>query len=184
MVWLAFSGLVLCYVGLVLVNMLVWALEADTVEYGEWKTGVRAEGIIYALFSFTRKTGQAVGGALAAYALAIGGYVAGVETQSVEAEWGIRAAAGLLPAVAAGLAVLIMFFYPLTDKRHREIVAEIEERRRSQPRRRAGPLDRGVRRRPPRDRPRRAHDRRVAVDRSHRQPRHRLPTTTRKSPDP
>ena len=102
MVWLAFSGLVLCYVGLVLVNMLVWALEADTVEYGEWKTGVRAEGIIYALFSFTRKTGQAVGGALAAYALAIGGYVAGVETQSVEAEWGIRAAAGLLPAVAAG----------------------------------------------------------------------------------
>ncbi len=133
MVWLAFSGLVLCYVGLVLVNMLVWALEADTVEYGEWKTGVRAEGIIYALFSFTRKTGQAVGGALAAYALAIGGYVAGVETQSVEAEWGIRAAAGLLPAVAAGLAVLIMFFYPLTDKRHREIVAEIEERRRNQP---------------------------------------------------
>ncbi|GAA1820583.1 glucuronide transporter [Agromyces neolithicus] len=130
-VWLAFAGLVLCYVGLVLVNMLVWALEADTVEYGEWKTGVRAEGIIYALFSFTRKTGQAVGGALAAYALAIGGYVAGVESQSVEAEWGIRAAAGLLPAVAAGLAVLIMFFYPLTDKRHREIVAEIEERRRS-----------------------------------------------------
>ena len=26
-----------------------------------------------------------------------------------------------------------MFFYPLTDKRHREIVAEIEERRRNQP---------------------------------------------------
>ena len=70
---LAFAGLVLCQVGIALVNMLVWALEADTVEYGEWKTGVRAEGIIYALFSFTRKTGQAVGGALAAYALALGG---------------------------------------------------------------------------------------------------------------
>ena len=127
--WLAFGGLVLSMVGLVLVNMLVWALEADTVEYGEWKTGVRAEGIIYALFSFTRKTGQAVGGALAAYALAIGGYVAGAEAQSVEAEWGIRAAAGLLPAVAAAIAVVIMIFYPLTDRRHREIVAEIEERR-------------------------------------------------------
>jgi glucuronide carrier protein len=128
-VWLAFSGLVLCYVGLVLVNMLVWALEADTVEYGEWKTGVRAEGIIYSLFSFTRKSGQAVGGALAAYALAIGGYAAGAETQTTEAEWGIRAAAGLLPAAAALVAVIIMFFYPLTDKRHREIVAEIEHRR-------------------------------------------------------
>ena len=126
---LAFAGLVLCQVGIALVNMLVWALEADTVEYGEWKTGVRAEGIIYALFSFTRKTGQAVGGALAAYALAIGGYVAGVETQSESAEWGIRAAAGLLPAVAALIAIVIMFFYPLTDARHREIVAEIAERR-------------------------------------------------------
>jgi glucuronide carrier protein len=125
----AFAGLVLCQVGIALVNMLVWALEADTVEYGEWKTGVRAEGIIYALFSFTRKTGQAVGGALAAYALAIGGYAAGVDVQSESAEWGIRAAAGLLPAVAALIAIVVMCFYPLTDARHRQIVAEIAERR-------------------------------------------------------
>lgn len=91
--------------------------------------GVRAEGIIYALFSFTRKTGQAVGGALAAYALALGGYAAGVEAQSESAEWGIRAAAGLLPAAAALIAIVIMFFYPLTDARHRQIVAEIARRR-------------------------------------------------------
>ncbi len=128
-VWLAFGGLVLTQVGIALVNMLVWALEADTVEYGEWKTGVRAEGIIYALFSFTRKTGQAVGGALAAYALAIGGYAAGSATQSTSAEWAIRGAAGALPALAALIAVAIIFFYPLTDARHREIVAEIAERR-------------------------------------------------------
>ena len=63
--------------GVLAVNIVVWALEADTVEYGEWKTGVRTEGITYALFSFTRKTGQAVGGALAAYALALGGYKSG-----------------------------------------------------------------------------------------------------------
>jgi glucuronide carrier protein len=125
----AFAGLVLCQIGIALVNMLVWALEADTVEYGEWKTGVRAEGIIYALFSFTRKTGQAVGGALAAYALALGGYAAGAQVQSDSAEWGIRAAAGLLPAVAALIAIAVMFFYPLTDARHREIIAEIAQRR-------------------------------------------------------
>ncbi|PPI26558.1 glucuronide transporter [Rathayibacter sp. AY1B5] len=124
-----FGGLVLAYVGIQLVNMLVWAIEADTVEYGEWKTGIRSEGTIYALFSFTRKTGQAVGGALAAYALAWGGYVAGAAEQSEHAEWGIRAAAGLIPAFAALLAVLIMAFYPLTDRRHAQIVAEIAERR-------------------------------------------------------
>jgi len=129
MVWLGFSGLVICQFGIVLVNMLVWALEADTVEYGEWKTGVRAEGIIYALFSFTRKTGQAVGGALAAYALAWGGYVSGAAAQSASAEWGIRAGAGLIPVVASILAIVVMVFYPLTDKRHKQIVLEIAERR-------------------------------------------------------
>ncbi|WP_166878368.1 glucuronide transporter [Salinibacterium sp. ZJ450] len=126
---LAFSGMILALLGIMLVNMLVWALEADTVEYGEWQTGVRTEGITYALFSFTRKTGQAVGGALAAYAIAIGGYQAGAAQQSESAEWGIRAATGAIPAVFALLAILIMLIYPLTDKRHAEIVAEIAERR-------------------------------------------------------
>ncbi|TQL54969.1 glucuronide transporter [Subtercola boreus] len=126
---LGFAGLVLCQIGIVLVNMLVWSLEADTVEYGEWKTGVRAEGITYALFSFTRKTGQAVGGALAAFSLAWGGYAAGAARQSAEAELGIRAGAGLIPLAASLVAIIVMLFYPLTDKRHREIVAEIAERR-------------------------------------------------------
>jgi glucuronide carrier protein len=126
---LAFAGMVVSYFGIMLVNMLVWALEADTVEYGEWKTGVRTEGITYALFSFTRKTGQAMGGALAAYALAWGGYAAGAAVQSEHAIWGIRAATGLIPAAAAVLAIIVMIMYPLTDKHHARIVAEIEERR-------------------------------------------------------
>lgn len=129
MVWLAFTGVMVTQMGLYLVNMLVWALEADTVEYGEWKTGIRTEGITYALFSFTRKTGQAVGGALAAFALAWGGYAAGAAQQSEQALLGIRAGAGLLPMVFAILALLVMLVYPLTDAKHKEIVAEIQARR-------------------------------------------------------
>ncbi|WP_417555727.1 glucuronide transporter [Microbacterium sp.] len=128
-VWLGFSGLLVAQLGLILVNMLVWALEADTVEYGEWRTGVRSEGIIYALFSFTRKTGQAIGGALAAFALSWGGYAAGAAQQSAHAELGIRAGAGLIPLICSVVAIAVMFFYPLTDQRHREIVAEIADRR-------------------------------------------------------
>ncbi|MEQ6896457.1 glucuronide transporter [Microbacterium sp. KR10-403] len=125
----AFGALLVAMLGVLLVNMLVWAIEADTVEYGEWKTGVRAEGITYALFSFTRKTGQAVGGAVAAYAIGIGGYVAGASTQSPGADWGIRAGAAALPAVCVAAAALVMLAYPLTDKVHARIVAEIRERR-------------------------------------------------------
>jgi glucuronide carrier protein len=126
---LPFTGLVLGMFGFLLVNMLVWALEADTVEYGEWRTGVRTEGITYALFSFTRKTGQAIGGAVGAYALALGGYAAGAPEQTEAALWGIRVGTGIVPAVCAVAAALIMLAYPLTDTRHAEIVAEIAARR-------------------------------------------------------
>ena len=107
MVWVGFTGLVVSLVGVMAVNIVVWALEADTVEYGEWKTGVRTEGITYALFSFTRKTGQAVGGALAAYCLAVGGYKSGA-AQSAEAMQGIQFAAGALPAIMTILAIAVM----------------------------------------------------------------------------
>ena len=44
--------------GLGAINTLIFALQADTVDYGEWKSGVRAEGGSYAVLSFTRKAGQ------------------------------------------------------------------------------------------------------------------------------
>jgi glucuronide carrier protein len=111
------------------VNTLMWALEADTVEYGEWKTGIRTEGTTYALFSFTRKLGQAVGGAAAAYAIGIGGYVANSSSQPDSAVTAIRVAAGAVPAVVIVAALAIMLAYPLTEARFREIVGEVAQRR-------------------------------------------------------
>ena len=49
--------------GLGVINTLIFALQADTVDYGEWKSGVRAEGGSYSVLSFTRKAGQGIGGA-------------------------------------------------------------------------------------------------------------------------
>lgn len=129
LVALGFAGLMLAQIGGVGVNMVVWALEADTVEYGEWKTRVRSEGITYALFSFTRKAGQAVGGALAAYALAWGGYHGGLEVQSAHAQLGIRIAAGLVPAVAVFFAMVVMMKYSLTDAVHAKITRAIANRK-------------------------------------------------------
>jgi glucuronide carrier protein len=111
------------------VNTLMWALEADTVEYGEWKTGVRTEGITYALFSFTRKLGQAVGGAVAAYTIGFAGYVGDAQVQTDTALWGIRAAAGLMPAVFIVVALLLMAIYPLTERAFSELMVSMAERR-------------------------------------------------------
>jgi len=112
------------------VNTLMWALEADTVEYGEWKTGVRTEGTTYALFSFTRKLGQALGGSAAAYTIGLGGYLAGkgvVQTDS--AKTAIKVAAGVLPAGFILLSLALMFFYPLTERVFRDVVADVAARR-------------------------------------------------------
>src|SRR3954469_19453851 len=117
-------------VGLGGVNTLMWALEADTVEYGEWRTGVRTEGITYALFSFTRKMGQALGGAAAAFTLGLGGYLAGKgAVQPDSAKTAIKVAAGLLPAGFILLAVILMLIYPLTERVFREVVADVAARR-------------------------------------------------------
>ena len=111
------------------VNTLMWALEADTVEYGEWKTGVRTEGITYALFSFTRKLGQAVGGALAAFVIGAGGYVGGVAAQSQSAINAIRFASGFAPAIFILIGIAIFFRYPLTEQTFATMVAETAARR-------------------------------------------------------
>jgi glucuronide carrier protein len=55
-----------------LVNTLIFAIQPDTVDYGEWKTGIRGEGSAYSVLSFTRKVGQGVGGAAASFTIGLG----------------------------------------------------------------------------------------------------------------
>ncbi|MGA8047633.1 MAG: glycoside-pentoside-hexuronide (GPH):cation symporter [Dermatophilaceae bacterium] len=115
------------------VNTFMWALEADTVEFGEWKTGARTEGTTYAVFSFTRKMGQAVGGFIGGIALTIAGFSAarasGGEAQAAGVGDNIQLWAGGLVALFSILAALVMYFYPLTDVLYKKIVQEIADRR-------------------------------------------------------
>jgi glucuronide carrier protein len=115
--------------GLGVINTLIFALQADTVDYGDWDSGVRAEGGSYALLSFTRKTGQGIGGALAAYTIGIGGYISGASTQTHSAITSIKVAAGAIPAALVLAATAVMVAYPLTEKAFRTVVAELAERR-------------------------------------------------------
>jgi glucuronide carrier protein len=116
-------------VGLGGVNTVSFALQSDTVEYGEWKTGSRTEGATYSIFSFTRKVGQAVGAAAASYTIGLGGYVEGAAGQPDSAVAAIKTAAGLVPAAFILAAIVAMSAYPLTEARFREIVREVAQRR-------------------------------------------------------
>jgi glucuronide carrier protein len=111
------------------INTLIFALQADTVDYGEWKSGVRAEGASYAALSFMRKAGQGVGGAAAAYTIGLGGYVSGASSQSDSAIASVRVAAGGIPFITLLAVGVVMLAYPLTEKAFRGVVADVAERR-------------------------------------------------------
>lgn len=123
------AALTLGSAGSMLAMTVMWALESDTVEYGEWKAGVRIEGMNYALFSLTRKCGQALGGSIPAFLLAGSAYVPNLATQAPEVLQRITQGVALVPAVAFAIAGLLMAAYPLSDRRFLAMVEEIKARR-------------------------------------------------------
>jgi glucuronide carrier protein len=128
----AMVGLFVIGAGMALLNTMTWALEADTVEYGEWKTHIRTEGATYAAFSFTRKVGQAIGASLVGAALGYYDYIVadnGHVTQSQATLDGIHTTMAALPAAFFVVALLIMSTYPLTERRFAQIMDEIRARR-------------------------------------------------------
>jgi GPH family glycoside/pentoside/hexuronide:cation symporter len=105
-----------------------WAMLPDTVEYGEWKTGVRAEGSVYGVYGVFFKLGIGVGIWLASTGLAYFGYVANVVQTETAAE-GIRMLQTLVPAILVGLSLAAVSFYPLTPRLYANILEELDSRK-------------------------------------------------------
>ena len=126
--------LIVCAVGLVLLglpqgvnNIMTYAMIGDTVDYLEWKTGERGEGICFAMQTLINKIGMAVGAFIGVMSMSIAGI--NTETGTVEspnALWNVLILSGVISMFACAVP---MFFYTLTEKRQREMVAEIEARK-------------------------------------------------------
>ncbi len=123
-----------CAVGLVLLgipqgvnNIITYAMIGDTVDYLEWKTGERGEGICFAMQTLINKIGMAVGAFIGVMALSI----AQIDTRTytvgnADALWNVLVLSGVISMFACAVP---MFFYTITEKRQREMVAEIEARK-------------------------------------------------------
>ena len=61
--------------GMGIYSTVSWAMMGDAIDYNEWKTGSREEGIVYSLHSFFRKLAQGVGPAIALAIMGGMGYV-------------------------------------------------------------------------------------------------------------
>jgi GPH family glycoside/pentoside/hexuronide:cation symporter len=107
---------------------IVWSLYADTADYGEWKFGRRATGLIFSATVFVQKVGLAIGAATIGWLLSYYGFVANA-TQTPAVIHGITLLFSLLPGVFALLAGLAIFFYPLDEPQVKVIERELAERK-------------------------------------------------------
>jgi sugar (glycoside-pentoside-hexuronide) transporter len=107
-----------------------FSLLSDSVDYGEWKGGVRAAGLLTAIgAAFCLKAGSGLGGALPAWILARFHYVPNVE-QTVRSIRGIELSCVWLPAIAYAFAVLPVLFYYRYERLEPQIRDDLEQRRR------------------------------------------------------
>lgn len=116
--------------GFGLFNLIIWAFISDIIDDHEVKTGVREDGTIYAVCSFSRKIGQAIASAMGGWSLALIGYVEGVAKQTEAVNNGIYNIATLIPAILyIVVGVVLAFVYTLNKKKVLENAAILKARR-------------------------------------------------------
>jgi GPH family glycoside/pentoside/hexuronide:cation symporter len=105
-----------------------WGMMPDTVEYGEWRSGVRAEGAIFGLVSLIQKASLGLAAAALGEVLSAIGYRANA-VQSPVTLAAMRTIMIGLPALLLVAAAAAIAFYPLDQKTHGRIVRVLERRR-------------------------------------------------------
>ncbi|MFE0556837.1 glycoside-pentoside-hexuronide (GPH):cation symporter [Paenibacillus sp. NPDC058910] len=113
-------------VGFVPLSASLFAMLADTVDYGEWKTGIRNEGLIYSGGSFGLKAGSGIGAGLVGWILAAGGYMGSQAQQTASAIASIQFMFIYLPIIICICLIGLLVFYKL-DKEFPRVLADLEE---------------------------------------------------------
>lgn len=97
-----------------------WSMIPDTVEVGEFKTGVRAEGAIYGSITLSQKIGLAFGGGIIGILLDVIGYTAN-QAQTEATKAGLHTLITLAPAIMTVVGVVIISRYTLDANLHRRL---------------------------------------------------------------
>ena len=110
------------------ISACMFAMVTDTIEYGEWKTGIRTEGLINSAASFGQKLGNGLSTVLLGCILNIGGYAGSAAVQSKGALTAIRAGYIYVPIILTVIQIVVLYFYHL-DEEYDTILTELKNRR-------------------------------------------------------
>ena len=110
-------------------NTIIWAMITDVIDDAELKNGVREDGTIYSVYSFARKLGQALSAGLSGVLLSIIGYTEATAFDP-DVVTGIFNMSCIAPAIGfVGVALVLIFFYPLSKKVVEENCAKLAAKR-------------------------------------------------------
>ncbi|KAA3623907.1 MAG: MFS transporter, partial [Bacteroidetes bacterium] len=128
--WLIFMPIPLMSFGIGGLFTLMMSMTADVCDLDELNNGMpRKEGTFGAIYWWMVKLGQAVALVLGGLVLKLVGFDQNAATQTVETLTKLRLADIIIPAVTAGLAIVVMWKYDLSEDRARDIKAQLVERR-------------------------------------------------------
>jgi GPH family glycoside/pentoside/hexuronide:cation symporter len=128
--WLILTLCIMAGIGVSAAQVLPWAIIPDAIEWEEWQTGERNEGMFYSLITLMGKVGMAIAQPLSLLILQFTGFKEGQGVvQSANGLFGIRLVMGPLPAILLLSGIIMAIFYPLTRQQHHEIVEALRLRR-------------------------------------------------------
>jgi GPH family glycoside/pentoside/hexuronide:cation symporter len=128
--WLMFMPLPLMVFGIGGLFTLMMSMTADVCDLDELNNGMpRKEGSFGAIYWWMVKLGQGLALVLGGLVLKLVGFDQNEAIQTTETLTRLRIADILIPAFTAGLAILVMWKYDLTETKAREIKAELVKRR-------------------------------------------------------
>lgn len=122
-----YTAAVIKGIGNAALSGVMYGMLADTVEYNDWHSGIRAEGLVFSANSIGQKVGSGIGSAVLGWVLAAFGFVSSSAAQPASAINGIRTIFLYVPLVVFAVMFVILLFYKL-DKEYGTIVEELEKR--------------------------------------------------------
>ncbi|RXK54907.1 MFS transporter [Oleiharenicola lentus] len=108
--------------------VLMWAMYADTADYGEWKSGRRTTALVFSASTMSQKFGWALAAFIAFQLLQFVGFQANV-IPSDAVKGSLVRLMSIYPAALGVLSIVIFLFYPLNEKRMAEIDSDLKARR-------------------------------------------------------
>ena len=109
-------------------GVLFWSMLPDTIEYGEWKSGIRTESSLYGFMTFAQKGAIAIAVFILGIALTNIGFEPNQE-QSTETIEALKNLMSIIPLVGVFISFVLLYFYPIDKAFHRKLIQDIENRR-------------------------------------------------------